>query len=389
MKPLFTIFLGSILLFSCGTNESFEFLVQNDLSVQRTSETLALSIDRLGMQQGADLMNYGIKDVHSGDTLVVQYYDVDNDGNPDEILFQPTLNALEKRKFELIEGVSEVHKKVEATCYSRFVPERTDDYTWENDKVAFRVFGPDAQRRFENKLPDPTLASGVDAWLKKVDYPIINKWYAEHVEGRGSYHVDTGEGLDNFHVGSSRGVGGLAVKSEGKFYYSKNYVSWETISTGPIRTSFKLSYADWDANGKLIKESKVISLDKGSNLSRYEIFVEGSETLSAGLTLHEKDGVVTSDLNSGWISYWQPHGTSELGTAIVVAPDWLMSFEEYLTEERDQSNAYAHLKVNEGKTVYYAGFGWKESGQFKNAQEWEAYLNDFSLKLSSPLKLIF
>ena len=34
-------------------------------------------------------------------------------------------------------------------CFSRIVPERIDDYTWENDKVAFRTYGPAAQSLVE------------------------------------------------------------------------------------------------------------------------------------------------------------------------------------------------------------------------------------------------
>lgn len=87
----------------------------------------------------------------------------------------------------------------EPMAYGRFVPDREDDFAWENDKVAFRVYGP------ASRGVGPV--SGVDAWFKKVDYPIIDKWYAERLEGK-SYHEDRGEGYDPFHVGPTRGVGG-------------------------------------------------------------------------------------------------------------------------------------------------------------------------------------
>mgnify|MGYP001545592391 CR=1 FL=1 len=45
-------------------------------------------------------------------------------------------------------------------AYGRFVPERQDDFAWENDKVAFRVYGPSSGGKGQ--------VSGVDAWLKKV-----------------------------------------------------------------------------------------------------------------------------------------------------------------------------------------------------------------------------
>ena len=270
-------------------------------------------------------------------------------------------------------------------CYSRFVPERTDDYTWENNKVAFRVYGPTAQKMIEDGVPGGTLSSGVDAWLKKVEYPIINNWYKKNSERPGAYHEPSPEGFDNFHVGTSRGVGGLAIKKDTTYYLSKNYVEYRTITTGPVRTSFYLKYADWDANGNEITESKIISLDLGSNLSKFEISLQGTDHVSAGLTLHEKDGVVTGDINNGWVSYWEPHGASELGTAIIASPDCFINFETYDTNQTDLSNAYAKLKVNKGKVIYYAGFGWKESGQFNSKADWETYLNLVAKKINTPL----
>ncbi len=46
---------------------------------------------------------------------------------------------------------------------ARFVPERMDDFAFENDKVAFRVYGPALKNSQEN--------NGTDCWLKRVDYP--------------------------------------------------------------------------------------------------------------------------------------------------------------------------------------------------------------------------
>ena len=57
----------------------------------------------------------------------------------------------------------------EAMAYGRFVPEREDDFTWENDKVAFRIYGPASNGKGQ--------VSGVDAWLKKVPWPIVDKFH--------------------------------------------------------------------------------------------------------------------------------------------------------------------------------------------------------------------
>lgn len=371
------------ILISCSQKPDVKLLhIKNTLAIERSFETLELTADFLKV---ADLSSVGIRDVESGQLQVTQLVDNNGDGNNDELLFQPTLGATSEKNYEIVLISENEQPKTETICYSRFVPERTDDYAWENDKVGFRTFGPAAQKMVEENVKGGTLTSGVDAWLKKVDYPIINKWYKKTTEGTGSYHDHTEEGVDNFHVGVSRGVGGIAAKVNNNYFFSKNFTEWKTITTGPIRTSFYLNYADWDADGNLVKESRIVSLDLGNNLSKFSISLEGIKEISAGLTLHEKDGVVTGNNEKGWLSYWQPHEDSELGTGVVATTNSFLGYEKYDTDKKDLSNAYAHLKVENSSIVYYAGFGWKESGQFKNQQEWEDYLSQFSDKINNPL----
>lgn len=385
MNSIKLVLLCVVIAFStsCSKENKGKFInIKNTLTIERSFETVELTKEILKVD---DLTHLGIKDLISNELLVTQLVDLDGDGVMDQLLFQPKIATSSENKYEIVEISDEEKPIAEELCYSRFVPERTDDYAWENDRVAFRVYGPTAQKMIEDEVKGGTLSSGVDAWLKRVEYPIINKWYKKDTEKTGSYHVDTGEGLDDFHVGVSRGVGGISVKKDDNFYFSKNYTEWKTITTGPIRTSFYLNYEDWDANGNSIQESKIISLDLGNNFTKFETSIEGSNSISAGLTLHEKDGEVTGNINSGWVSYWQPHGDSELGTAILASKEYFVDFEKYDVEAADLSNAYANLAVVDSKVVYYAGFGWEKSEQFTTKEAWESYLNDFSTIINTPL----
>ncbi len=387
MKPsiLFFVLLFNWIFFSCSEKaSSIQIEISNELSLDRTFETVELSKQFLGIET---LNGFGIQDISSNAFLTSQLVDNDNDGNMDILLFQPEIKPNSKATYQIVKLPEDFKASEEKVCYSRFVPERTDDYAWENNKVAFRTYGPNAQYRFENRLEEGTLSSGIDAWLKRVDYSIIDAWYKKYTEKTGTYHEDTGEGLDNFHVGSSRGVGGIAYKKDSTYYISKNFVSHKTLTNGPIRTSFVLDYGVWDANGTLIKETKTISLDYGNNLSKFEIAIKGVDTISAGLTLHEKDGVVTSHKDETWLNYWQPHADSELGTAIVTIPLYFIDSEKYETDVKDLSNAFVNLRVVNGKVKYYSGFTWQKSNQFKNQYEWEQYLSSFTKKLNNPLKI--
>ncbi|MEP3837144.1 MAG: DUF4861 family protein [Algibacter sp.] len=379
---------GAFFTQSCKQEASGHILtVKNTLDVSRSNETVEIKKSDLTLKEGESFEKLAVQDATTKAILVSQFVDEDQDGNADVLLFQPELAAKSEKQFKLVSSQGTKGQEVTAYCYSRFVPERTDDYAWENNKVAFRTYGPVAQKMVEDGTKGGTLSSGIDAWLKKVDYPIINKWYAKNHKSPGAYHLPSPEGLDNFHVGVSRGVGGTAVKIDTTYYVSKNFTDWKVITTGPIRTSFILDYADWDANGKTISEKKYISLDYGSNLTKYEIEVAGTNSISSGLTLHENDGVPTENTEAGWVSYWEPHGDSELGTAIVVPNGNMISSEYFVTGLTDQSNLYAQIKVNQGKVVFYSGYGWKEANEFTTKESWENYVKDFTLKINNPLEI--
>lgn len=377
---LTTILASSLALHS----QNKTVTITNALPVDREFETVELTKKLLKLPNSVKLEELAVKEKNSDLFLESQTVDKDGDGTMDVLLFQPKIKASSEKEFEIVRAaITSASKNL--NCYSRFVPERTDDYAWENNKVAFRTYGPVAQKMVEDKIAGGTLTSGIDAWLKRVDYPIINKWYEKTVSGTGSYHKDTGEGLDNFQVGPSRGIGGIAVKVDGKYYFSKNFISWKTITTGPIRTSFILTYADWDAKGNKITESKLISLDYGSYLSRFEIHITGTKTIAAGLTLHDKKGTIGTNIKEGWLSHWEPIDDSEIGMGLVAPKNTLISFDNDVSSEKDLSNLYGNLKVKDKKAFYFAGFGWKKGSPFQTKAEWEKYLSSFAEKINNPL----
>ena len=359
--------------------------ISNSLNTDREFETVEISKTSLGLKASDKLEYYRVRELGTSTYLISQCVDENGDGINDVLLFQPKIKALATKKYEIVLIVLDIIKEPTIFCYSRFVPERTDDYAWENNKVAFRTYGPVAQKMTEDKVKGGTLTSGIDAWLKRVEYPVLNKWYEKYTTGTGTYHKDTGEGLDNFHVGDSRGIGGVALKIDSVYYYSKNFISWKTITTGPLRTSFTLTYADWDAKGNKIKEVKHISLDYGSFLSKFEIEVSGTNTISTGITLHNNDGKTESNLKAGWIDYWQPIDDSELGTGIVFPKNTMISAEKYMNPNKELCNLYAALKVVNNKVTYYTGFGWKKQGEFTTKEAWENYLTNYATKINNPL----
>ena len=382
MKRLYLLYV--LVFFSCSNKNDRVIVVniKNDLLVDRMFETVEVDVSHLNLDDKYLVVVSALKD----EKITSQLVDNNLDGQMDVLLFQPQIPGNVEKVFYV--KYSNAPQLLETHCYSRFVPERTDDYAWENNRVAFRTFGPTAQKMIEEGIKGGTLTSGIDAWLKRVEYPIINKWYKQHLSGVASYHIDNGEGLDNFHVGISRGIGGIAIKTKESYATSKNFVDWKTITNGPIRTSFELTYDNWEANDKIISEKKIISLDYGQNLSKFSIKLEGVKTISTGITLHKKEGEITANLNSGWLSYWKPHDGSALGMGIVTNVKNVNGVDECISNEKDKSNLFIELNRSNNRLFsYYAGFGWKKSGQFESKDQWNNYLEHFAQCLESPLQV--
>ncbi|WP_167855666.1 DUF4861 domain-containing protein [Hymenobacter fodinae] len=389
--PVAGLLTGGTPTMPAPTKTGATITVRNTLNLARTAETVSLPVSRVRQVAGAGgLGQVVVRDGQTGAPLVSQWLDSNADGQPDELLFQTDMPARGQKQFTLEPG-QPGPAPTDRTTFARFVPERTDDFAWENDRVAFRTYGPVAQQLAEAKDPSGTLTSGMDCWLKRVPYPIIDKWYGRHVHEKPfAYHTDTGEGYDPYHVGGSRGTGGSGILDNGQLYVSKNFTSYKILATGPIRTLFELTYAPWQANGRTVTETKRISLDLGSNLTRFEEHIRATPALpncTIGLTLHEQQGEVRANQQAGWFRYWEKIDDSYLGTAVVVEPRYIRDYQDHRTTQKDQSQLYVVTKPTQDVVVFYAGFGWQKSGQFASAAAWDTYLGEFAQRLAAPLEV--
>lgn len=368
------------------------FTVENQLAIPR-AEVLSISMDQIKKLFGKNFNPLAIEVLESGSNTptLTQWTDMDQDGSFDELLFFAELKKNEIKKYQLILKTKDIETPAsKKRTFGRYVPERIDDFAWENDKVAFRTYGPEAQRLVEENRPGGTLTSGIDAWLKRVEYPIIDKWYKTYTEG-GSYHTDSGEGYDPYHVGDSRGIGGIGIWLDDSLFVSKNFVQYKVLANGPLRTVFELTYKPWKAGESLIEETKRISLDLGSHLFLMEASISNPDALpnvTTGITLHDKKGMIHSDIYEGWISYWESIDDSNLGTGIVTNPKNIIQKLDVKTDIKDQSHIYLIMNPK-AKISYYAGFGWEKAGYFSSAHQWNQYLKTFAEQLKSPLRITF
>ncbi|MFP9114567.1 DUF4861 family protein [Flavobacterium sp. RHBU_3] len=378
---LFT-FLSGTQLFA---QKSLTVTVNNKLNFDRT-EVVGVSKKSLAAFLKTNKEeSIGVKNKATGKYETLQWIDNDGDGVRDELLFVADVKAKSKAEYLLEDAKGNVVPATNVVAYSRFVPERTDDYTWENDKVAFRTYGPDAQQRTEQKRENGTLSSGIDLWLKRTPESVINKWYKGYQTDPMFYHKDRGEGYDPYHVGASRGTGGTGVWEKDSLLVSKNFVSYKTIAAGPLRTVFELTYAPY--SDYEVKEVKRISLDLGSNFSKFEVSYTAKKPLpnyATGITLHNNEGQAEVFADKGIFVHNEKMDGTYIGEGIVMAPSIVQKAFVNKSKTKDQSNLII-LTNPAGKVTYYAGFAWEKAGQATNNTEWNALLNKQAQVLASPL----
>jgi rhamnogalacturonyl hydrolase YesR len=258
-----------------------------------------------------------------------------------------------------------------AAAYAAFLPQRKDDFAWENDRIAHRVYGPALEATGE-------ITSGIDVWVKRTRQPVVEKWYY-----LAAYHKDHGEGLDMYKVGPSRGCGGTGIWRDGKLYAANNFVTWRLIENGPSRVAFELDYAPYDAGGIKVRETRRISLGTGSNLSRIETRFDwegGPEELQAVVGIVKREGGGAPDFakDGSWMAYWEPEqpGNGTIGCGVVmISPAKPLDTQE---------QACLQAVAKRGQSlVYYAGAGWTRSGDFPNKEAWVRYVSEFGAKLNS------
>ena len=366
-------------------------MAQTSVQVRNTqdfarNEIVSISADQLksflNTHKDSDLR---IKDAQN-QYLPIQWMDNDGDGKYDELLFQANIDAQKTSKYSIVADPKTPSPQSKLTTYSRLVPERVDDYTWENDKIAFRVYGPKGQAEALAKVKGSTLSSGVDIWFKRTDQPVINTWYKGYLTDPLFYHKDTrGEGYDPYHVGDSRGTGGIGIWKNDQLQVSQNFVTSKTIAEGPLRTVFELTYAPWSEFG--VKETKRISLDLGSNFSKFESTFETEKPVpnyTVGITLHKNEGESKLNDKDGYYLHWEKIDDAFVGEGIVVDPKIVAKSVAFKSETLDQSNLLVITKPQK-KLTYYAGFAWQKSGQIQTQNDWEKMLQKKSKMLANPL----
>lgn len=286
-------------------------------------------------------------------------------------------------------------KNYSTVCYGRVYSERKDDYAWENDRGAYRVYGPALQRTGERSY-------GTDVWSKNtpelvveqrywiedvVMMPAVEKLRKENRQ-RGdslyrlnSYHNDHGRGMDLYKVGATLGCGTPALMVNGELQYPYCFKTAEILDNGPMRTTVHLTYNPTTINGDTsVVEHRYIQLDKGSNYNKVTVCYNGLTkpvSLATGFVIHseEKENVV---LANNHLLYADPTDNLRVNNCVLYVgalfPDGPVETKKLLFDQPKGGNEGHALGIKNNyrgeNYTYYFGSAWSKY-DVRSIDEWQ------------------
>ena len=175
----------------------------------------------------------------------------------------------------------EVEKQ--AKVYGRYVPERKDDFAWENEYAAFRMYGP--------ALKPENPSNGVDLWLKNSPALAVDTMYGRELKDHRPYHINYDGNLDCYKVGHTCGAGGLVVlTANGESYQTwigGPYDRWEILEQTPDKFVFRLEYDSLLVAGRILRESITITAETGQLQNKAEVVLTDKGLPVTGYRLPE------------------------------------------------------------------------------------------------------
>ena len=382
-------------------NKAFKVVVNNNSDIQRQEvvEIEAKEVySRLGIQGGRQFV--------VTNALGQQVpYQLTYDG---KLLVEAAVRPKGKTVFTIAKGEPTLYRN---TCYGRMYPERVDDIAWENDRAAYRCYGPALQKSGER-------AFGNDVWLKNTPELVVEQRYfvedttkpiiaelkkkdpakAKALEMKTSYHYDHGNGLDCYKVGPTLGCGAPAILEGDDLVYPYCYTSYELLDNGPLRFTVRLDYGETTLkNGDKAIEHRVLSLDKGRHLNRMTVSYSGITQpvdVCSGVVIHSED-TESVMLDNHAVLYADPTDNPQgqnfqIYVGAFFPGEGITTCKKMFDEPKNGAAGHAlgvkkGLKADEPFT-YYFGSAWSKY-DCRNMLEWTARMGLESESINNPLKV--
>ena len=314
---------------------------------------------------------------------------------------------------------------------------RKDDLAWENDRCAYRVYGPTLQKTGERSF-------GTDIWVKNTPDTVVYERYIKDMNGNikgnkidakvralqkqqkaekntakaaalakqikalqaesremdilTSFHLDHGNGLDPYRVGATLGLGAPSLMVGKNQVLPYCYKDYRILDNGPLRFTVELTYNPSAVGDmKNVVEHRIISLDKGSNFNRMTVWYDGLTTptdFATGFPIHEED-TESKTFAKDYVSYADPTDNVEVNNSQVFVgvlfPEGIdHTYYQLFDKKHDGATGHAlGLKrglKNQEKYSYYFGAAWSKY-DVRSYAEWQIHIKEYLDARKMPLKI--
>ena len=374
--------------------------VQNP-STEYREQVVEVSLDSILARLGTTKDSLRVRDAAGLDVP----FQVTFDG---KLLVETSVRKGGAARFTLTKGL---HPQFPMVCHGALHPERKDDFAWENDRGAYRVYGPALERTGERSF-------GIDVWTKNtpelvvddryyiedvVTIPRIDSIYRNNWHVRDSlyrlisYHYDHGRGLDPYRVGASLGCGAPALMVGDSLVMPYCFERYEVLDEGPLRFTVRLEQSPRMVCGVRVVENRLITLDKGSNFCKMEVWYVGITSLSKQLALNNPaktvtfcSGVVLQPedresyvLGKNYVAYTDPTDQPNVHQAPLYVA--VLFPNGNVTTRRQDNHVLGIVNDYDRKPyTYYFGSAWAKY-DVRTEEEWTARIQWFLRQLEQPV----
>lgn len=251
---------------------------------------------------------------------------------------------------------------------ARYLPERLDDFCWENPFCGMRAYGP--------KLAEPRpigqglVTSGIDVFNKGVTNVVMVEKILRSLKENFSYHTPDGICFDSYTVGAGRGCGGIARRyPDGTWHYDGNWKEQRVLEKTDTKAVFELVYDTYILRGTVLSDTPFVKFEATPTAT----LPKGS-LWGPGLDISPErghDGIHKIDPLAGYAAHYEPKSANWTMSAIRLdlahLPD-SVAFD-------DKGCVYLLTSVDK-KIVFYAGAAWGGAGVFTTAEKWFNFVKE-------------
>ena len=251
-----------------------------------------------------------------------------------------------------------------AICNAEVCPERQNDFCWENDKFGMRAYGPGEYHKW----------SGWDVFNKAAN---AEATCADVLHGRGvnvNWHETPYKGIiDNYTMGASRGVGGIAMFADGEWKTFPDWKSCEVLTNSDEMCEFKLVYPAFSALGEMTCH---ITLRKGERFFKNTVSFANPKRirefrLGPGLDVlpsRGHAGEIFEDASRGIVALFEDSRGDVEGstaTAVFIDPE-----DADGVEMMTDAQGCRIIAVKKPSFSYWAGGAWSKAGEITSPEIW-------------------